>query len=67
MLRLADRCRDLVVVTNEVFSGGLDYEGDTLGYLRELAKANRVLADRADQVVELTAGLPNWLKGGPTD
>lgn len=65
VLRLADRCRDLVVVTNEVFSGGADYEGDTLGYLRELAAANRALAARADRVVELTAGLPNWLKGGP--
>lgn len=66
VLHLADRCRDLVVVTNEVFSGGSNYEGDTLGYLRELAAANRALAARADRVVELTAGLPNWLKGGPT-
>ena len=65
VLRLADLCRDLVVVTNEVFSGGSNYEGDTLGYLRELAAANRALAARADRVVELTAGLPNWLKDGP--
>ena len=63
--RAAGQAGLLVVVTNEVFSGGSDYEGDTLGYLRELAAANRALAARADRVVELTAGLPNWLKGGP--
>lgn len=58
------RCAHLTVVTNEVFSGGTDYEGDTLHYLRELARVNRVLARRADRVVEVLSGLPNVLKGG---
>ena len=30
VLALAARCPHLTVVTNEVFSGGADYEGDTL-------------------------------------
>ena len=60
---LLARCRHLTVVTNEVFSGGKDYEGETLRYLRELAQINRILAARADRVVEVVCGLPNLLKG----
>ena len=65
VLALAARCPHLTVVTNEVFSGGADYEGDTLSYLRALAWINRALAARADRVAEVVCGLPNWLKGGP--
>lgn len=57
------RCADLVAVTNEVFSGGTDYAGDTLEYLAQLAWLNRVLAARADTVIEVVCGLPNVLKG----
>lgn len=57
------RCKNLTVVTNELFSDGVRYEGETLAYLGELAKLNRELAARADLVVELVCGLPNVLKG----
>lgn len=60
---LLPRCAHLTVVTNEVFSGGKDYAGDTLRYLETLARANRALALRADLVVEVVCGLPNVLKG----
>ena len=61
--RLLERCAHVTVVTNEVFSGGSDYEGDTLRFLRELAALNRELAARADRVVELVCGLEHVLKG----
>ena len=61
--RLYERCAHLTIVTNEVFSGGADYEGDTLRYLRELGTVNRVLAAQADRVVEVVCGCPNVLKG----
>lgn len=61
---LLPHCRHLAVVTNEVFSGGAHYAGDTLHYLQELAQVNRRLAARADTVVEIVCGLPNLLKGG---
>lgn len=61
---MLEQCRHLTVVTNEVFSGGMDYQGDTLAYLHELARTNRALAARADRVVEVVCGLPNALKGG---
>ena len=61
--RLAARCRDLTVVSNEVFSGGRDYGEETLAYLRDLAEANRRLAARADLVAELVCGMPDVWKG----
>ena len=60
---LLRQCRHVTVVTNEVFSSGEAYQGDTLSYLRDLAWANRTLARRADQVVELVCGLPCVWKG----
>lgn len=62
---LLARSRHLTVVTNDVFSGGAAYDGDTLRYLRALAGINRALAARADAVAEIVCGLPNYLKGGP--
>lgn len=60
---LRTRCAHLTIVTNEVFSGGINYEGDTRTYLRVLAKLGRLLAARADYVVEVVCGLPDVLKG----
>lgn len=57
------RSGHLTVVTNEVFSGGTDYEGDTLRYLAELGRVNRALARRAGLVVEVVSGTANVLKG----
>lgn len=61
---LLEQCRHLTVVTNEVFSGGIDYQGDTLAYLRELARTNRALGRRRIAWWRWCCGLPNVLKGG---
>lgn len=60
---LLSQCRELVVVSNEVFSGGCDYEGDTLRYLRVLASVNRFLAGKADRVAEIVCGQAVYYKG----
>ena len=53
-----------ILVTNEVFSGGADYAGDTALYLRALAKINNAAAARADRVVRVVCGIPRDYKGG---
>lgn len=63
---LRSQCSHLTIVTNEVFSGGKEYEGETLTYLHLLAALNRKLAARADLVVEVVCGLPDVLKGPKT-
>lgn len=53
----------LTVVTNEVFSDGIEYEEETLCFMRDLAALNRELAACAELAVEVVCGLPNVLKG----
>ena len=64
--RLAAQCEHLVVVSNEVFSGGADYAGDTDRYLQALAQVHNALAARADAVVRVVCGIPVYYKGGPS-
>ena len=59
---LLKQCRHLTIVADEVFSGGSDYAGDTLRYLREMGRLHRDLARRANRVVEVVCGIPNVLK-----
>ena len=60
---LAAQCENLIVVSNEVFSGGADYAGDTDRYLLALARVNNALAARADAVVRVVCGIPVYYKG----
>ena len=60
---LAGKCDNLIIVTNEVFSGGSAYEGETLSFLKNLAILNREIASRADLVAEIVCGIPHVLKG----
>ena len=62
---LAAQCTDLIVVSNEVFSGGASYADDTARYLCTLAQVNNALAARADAVVRVVCGIPVFYKGGP--
>lgn len=60
---LERQCNQLIIVSNEVFSGGSQYAGDTDTYLHLLADVNRALAARADCVCEVSCGIPQYYKG----
>ncbi len=60
---LALQCEDLVVVTNEVFSGGNRYDEGTLAYIRTLGRVNAAIAARFDRVFEVVCGIPAAIKG----
>lgn len=60
---LLAQCADLVVVSNEVFTGGERYTEGTEDYMRLVADVNRALAKRADRVCEVVCGLPQYYKG----
>ncbi len=53
---------DLVIVSDNVFEDGVQYDAGTQAYLKALAKILRELAARADRVVEVVAGIPMWVK-----
>ena len=61
--RLAQKCRHLVMVTNDVFSDGIDYAESTREYLQHLAEINRQAAEMADTVVEVVYSIPVCVKG----
>lgn len=55
--------KHLVIVTNNVFEDGIRYDDGTAEYIRALAELNRRLAEMADKVVEVIAGIPLVIKG----
>lgn len=54
----------LVLVTNDVFGDGPSDDPGVDRYLRFLAQLNRDVAAFAENVCEVTAGLPDYYKGG---
>ncbi len=60
---LAARCRNLVMVTNDLFSDGVDYSPSVKEYLHCLAEVNRQAAEMADCVVEVVYSIPVPVKG----
>lgn len=60
---LKERCRDLVIVTNEVFTDGCIYDESTVDYIEKLGKVNEIMARYADRVVEVVCGIPIDIKG----
>lgn len=62
-MKLYSGCRHLVIVTNEVFSDGCEYDAGTTDYIRRLGELNVRLAGAADAVVEVVYSIPVFLKG----
>ena len=57
------RVRHLVVVTNEIFSDGIDYDSETMRYQSYLGQINSEMGRMADQVTEVVYGIPITVKG----
>ncbi|MCF0133234.1 MAG: bifunctional adenosylcobinamide kinase/adenosylcobinamide-phosphate guanylyltransferase [Blautia sp.] len=60
---LLDHCRNLIVVTNEVFSDVNGYSEETVRYQEYLGRVNCRMAEKADRVIEVVYGIPVVLKG----
>lgn len=60
---LRRQCRELVIVTNEVFGDGTDYGEETMRYIRLLGEINCRLGQMADTVTEVVYGIPLRVKG----
>lgn len=59
---LRRQCRELMIVTNEVFSDGTEYAEETMRYLALLGEVNRRLGREADTVTEVVYGIPLRIK-----
>ncbi|TCL57498.1 adenosylcobinamide kinase /adenosylcobinamide-phosphate guanylyltransferase [Kineothrix alysoides] len=60
--RLAKRTKHLVIVTNNVFEDGKRYDEGTMRYIETLGRINCRLAEIADEVTEVVAGIPVEVK-----
>ncbi|MEM1483783.1 bifunctional adenosylcobinamide kinase/adenosylcobinamide-phosphate guanylyltransferase [Oscillospiraceae bacterium PP1C4] len=63
---LCESAHDVVVVSNEIFSDGVQYDPETAYYIDTLGEINRQLAQRADRVVEVVYTIPVYHKGERT-
>ena len=59
---LRKKGRNLVGVTNEVFSDGITYAPDTMRYLSYLGEINQQMGRMADRVTEVVYGIPVPIK-----
>ena len=62
-LALKDRVRDLIVVSDDIFSDGGRYDAAVEGYVRLLGELHVLLAARADAAVECAFGIARFWKG----
>lgn len=62
---LSKHLHGLVIVTNNVFEDGIEYDAGTQEYLKALGQINEGLASMADRVTEVVVGIPVPLKGCP--
>ena len=56
------QAKELVIVTNEIFSDAVVFDEDMDSYLEYLGKINQAAAQRADEVVEVVYGIPVFHK-----
>lgn len=65
LVDLSTRVKELVIVTNDVFSdgGSLTYDESTREYVKNLAEINCALAQEAESVTEVVCGIPVKIKG----
>ena len=59
---LQDSCDILIIVTNQIFEDGIRYDASTMAYIRLLGDINRQIAEQAEQVIEVVAGIPIFIK-----
>ncbi|MBP5281685.1 MAG: bifunctional adenosylcobinamide kinase/adenosylcobinamide-phosphate guanylyltransferase, partial [Lachnospiraceae bacterium] len=53
----------LIIVSNNVFEDGIEYEEGTRNYIRALGEIHQKLVLEAEEVIEVVAGIPVILKG----
>lgn len=60
---LGRKADHLVVVSNDIFCDGTDYDLETRRYMAMLGRINAAFAGRVQRVIEVVCGIPVWHKG----
>lgn len=59
---LLKQCRNVIIVTNDIFLEGYFYEDTTIQYMNSLAVINHEMANLSDSVIEVVCGIPLSIK-----
>ncbi len=59
----AENVSNLVIVSDYIYSDGMDYDPETREFAKSLARIDCFLAEKCDCVVEICAGIPSFHKG----
>ena len=62
LMHLKELARDVCVVTNEIFSDGMEYDPETRYYMEVLGNINRYLAEISDACYEVVYGIALRIK-----
>lgn len=62
MKYLSKQSNNLIIVTNNVFEDGCQYDNETIKYLELLGHINQWISSIADQVIEVIHGIPVIIK-----
>jgi adenosylcobinamide kinase/adenosylcobinamide-phosphate guanylyltransferase len=54
---------NLIIVTNEVFSDGMEYDVETKKYIKNIGEINTAIGKAADLVIEVVYSIPIFIKG----
>lgn len=60
---LKSNAKNLIIVSNEIFSDNINYDNETLKYIKNLGQINFKIAKLADCVIEVVCGIPVFNKG----
>ena len=64
---ISQQCDNLIVVTNEIYSDGLEYDKETERYIQYSAEICNEISKMATEVIEVVYGIPLRIKGGEND
>ena len=61
VLKLSGSVENLIIVSDDIFRDGINYDDGTDKYMRALSILHKEIAGKADSVTEVTAGIPvSW-------
>ena len=62
--QIKNKSENFIIVTNEVFSDGVQYDEETMRYIKYLGEINKEIGRASDNVIEVVYSIPVYHKGG---
>ena len=62
--KVKDECENFFIVTNEVFYDGINFDDETMKYIKYIGEINKEIGKEADNVIEVVYSIPVYHKGG---